>query len=64
MFGRTLSGRKLDQGAITTKPSSYELAILGGLQHMQLYQGTVRANVKAARRARGKVAKAARKANR
>lgn len=64
MFGKTLSGRKIDQGIILTQPSSYEYAILRGLQSMMLYQGTVESHVKVSRRARGKVAKASRKANR
>jgi hypothetical protein len=62
MFGKTISGRP--QPKVLTEPSSYEYAILKGLQSKQLYQGTVAANVKAGRRARGKVAKASRKGNR
>lgn len=64
MFGKTLSGRQLTTDAINAGPSSYESAILGGLQHMRLYQGSVAANVKASRHLRGKVAKASRKGNR
>lgn len=63
MFGKTLSGRKIDQ-TIPREPSSYEYATLKGLQSMALYQGTVQGNVKASRRARGKIAKASRKGNR
>ena len=63
MYGKTLSGRKIDQ-KITREPTSYEYATLKGLQHKQLYQGTVPANVKASRRVRGKIAKASRKVNR
>ncbi len=62
MFGKTISGRL--QPKILTEPSSYEYAILKGLQRKQLYQGTVPANVKASRRVRGKIAKASRKGNR
>ena len=62
MFGKTLSGRKAT--SVTTQPSSYEFATLKGLQSMALYQGTVQGNVKASRRASGKIAKASRKANR
>jgi hypothetical protein len=64
MIGRTLSGRKLPKPTFLTMPSSYELAILKGLQGMQVYHGTVPAAVKASRRARGTIAKASRKANR
>jgi hypothetical protein len=64
MFGKTLSGRKLPEPTILTKPSSYEYAILKGLQNKRLYQGTVAANVKAGSRTRGKIAKASRKGNR
>lgn len=63
MFGKTLSGRRIDL-KITREPSSYEYATLKGLQRMQLYQGTVPAKVKAGRRTRGKIAKASRKGNR
>jgi len=62
-FGKTLSGRKIDQ-KITREPSSYEYATLKGLQSMALYQGTVQGNVIASRRVRGKIAKASRKVNR
>ncbi len=61
MLGKTLSGRKLDPDAFTTPPTSYQLAILGALQHRALYQGTVGAGLKDARRARGRAAKAARR---
>ena len=61
MFGKTLSGRKTDA---TTEPSTYEFAILRGLQNRKLYQGTVEPGVKSTRRARGKVAKLSRKVNR
>jgi hypothetical protein len=64
VFGKTLSGRNLSPEAIKAEPSSYELAMLGAMQHMHLYQGTVASNIKTARRARGKVAKASRKGNR
>lgn len=64
MFGKTLSGRKLPEPTVLTAPSSYEFAILKGLQGKQLYQGTVAANVKAGRRTRGKIAKTSRKGNR
>ena len=63
MFGKTLSGCKIDQKT-PREPSSYEYATLKGLQSMALYQGTVQGNVKASRRARGKIAKASRKVNR
>jgi len=63
MFGKTLSGCKIDQKT-PREPSSYEYATLKGLQSMALYQGTVQGNVIASRRARGKIAKASRKVNR
>lgn len=46
------------------EPTSYEIAILNGLQRMQLYQGTVPAHVKARRRAANKAARRARRQNR
>jgi hypothetical protein len=64
MFGKTLSGRKIDEAVITREPSTYEFAILGALQSRKLYQGTVTDGVKAVRRTRGKIAKASRKGNR
>jgi hypothetical protein len=64
VFGKTLSGRKLSPEAIKAEPSSYEHTILGAMQHMQLYQGTVASNIKTVRRARRKVATASRKGNR
>ena len=64
MFGHTISGRKLPEATITRPPSTFELAILRGLQRKQLYQGTVPASTKAARRAKGRAAKAARKTGR
>jgi len=64
MFGKTLSGRKLPAPTATTAPTSFEFAILKGLQNRRLYQGTVPEGTKAIRRARGKVAKVSRKANR
>jgi len=64
MFGKTLSGRKLPVPTGLTQPSSYEFAILKSLQGRRLYQGTVSDGVKTSRRARGKTAKASRKANR
>lgn len=64
MFGKTLSGRKLPAPTATTAPSSYEFAILKGLQNRTLYQGTVSGGEKSIRRARGKMAKVSRKANR
>lgn len=64
MYGKTLSGRKLPEPTMLTAPSSYEYATLKGLQNMALYQGTVQGNVKASRRARGRIAKASRKGNR
>lgn len=62
MQGKSLSGKKMDQSIVA--PTTYEWAILRGLQRKQMYAGTVAANVKASRRARGKVAKASRKGNR
>lgn len=62
MQGRTLSGRKMADEI--TEPTTYAARILQGLQDMRVYQDTVKAKVKASRRAAGKVAKAARKANR
>jgi hypothetical protein len=64
MQGHTLSGRKLPTPTITRPPSTFELAILRALQIRPLYQGTVPADVKASRRARGRAAKAARKTSR
>ena len=64
MFGKTLSGRKIDQAVITREPSKYELAILGALQSRRLYQGTVSDKDKVARRTRGRIAKISRKGNR
>lgn len=46
------------------EPTSFELAILNGLQTMQVYQGTVPAHVKAKRRAANKRAAASRRINR
>lgn len=45
-------------------PTAWQFAILRGLQSKHVYQGTVSAAVKAARRAKSKAAKAARKVNR
>lgn len=47
-----------------TKPTSYQIAILYGLQSKPLYAGTVPLAVKESRRAAGKVAKRSRKMNR
>ena len=63
MDGRTPSGRKLDSSSLFT-PTTYQLAILNGLQRKRLYQGTVSAGVWALRRRRARMAKASRKANR
>ena len=57
---KTLSGKAVEDHP----PTSYEMFVLGGLQHKQVYQGTVRPNVKRLRRARGKVAKLSRRINR
>lgn len=57
---RTLSGKTVEDHP----PTPYEMFVLGGLQHKQVYQGTVRPNVKRLRRARGKVAKLSRRINR
>lgn len=47
-----------------TEPSSYELAILRGLQTMTVYQGTVPQHVIDHRRATNKRARIARRGNR
>jgi len=48
-----------------TEPSTYELAILNGLQDKHpIYQGTVPGHTIRARRKRNKAARAARRANR
>jgi hypothetical protein len=49
---------------VITDPTTYELAILNGLQSKQVYQGTVPGHVIAARRATNKRARLARRANR
>lgn len=59
---KTLSGKQIDDELV--EPTPYQLAILGGLQNMRLYQGTVPRHVTAAMRRRNKAARIARRANR
>lgn len=46
------------------EPTKYDTAILGGLQRMQLYAGTVPPAVVAERRRKNKAARASRRLNR
>lgn len=47
-----------------TGPTRYQLVILRALQSMQIYHGTVTEKVKARRRAKNRVARVSRRANR
>lgn len=57
---RTLSGKVIDDA----EPTSYERAILNGLQTKQVYQGTVSRKVVATRRHKGRMARVSRRVNR
>jgi hypothetical protein len=58
------SGRDQVLSAEVEEPTAYSLAILKALQRKQMYLGTVPAAEVRKRRIKGRVAKAARKANR
>ena len=55
--------RLISTSSALREPSSFELAILRGLQNKQVYQGTVPGHVKAQRRAANKRARLARRGN-
>lgn len=57
---RTLSGKVIDD----KEPTSYERAILNGLQSKPVYQGTVARQVIAVRRLHSRMARVSRRVNR
>lgn len=57
---KTISGKVVED----VEPTPYALAILNGLQHMRVYQGTVSAKDKATRRLHGRMARVSRRVNR